>query len=186
MIHEGIPESIILEDDAILMKDFSDFALKNFPVQAYQKLTILHLYNQQYALKSTIRLNSEYALYKPFERFLGACSYYLTLTSARSLYDIALPVWTTSDWPMAIEKELGARGLEPPIVKQSDTLDSQIQFFKNRKTPIHIILGRLVIFPTYIFPSYFGSKWKSKYAWQALVKKVITKFIARRPISNHK
>ncbi|WP_084488038.1 glycosyltransferase family 25 protein [Cobetia crustatorum] len=176
LIMHNITEAIVLEDDAVLMEDFYEYAMKKFPLEAYQQLTILHVYKQQYATKVRININRKYSLYKPYRKFLGACAYYLSISDAKALYEASLPIWSTSDWPLKIENDLLARGVEPPLVQQSESLDSQIQRFKNRKTPMHVTAARLSIIPNLIYPSYFGSIWKSYYAWQAVIKRVSNKF----------
>ncbi|QWN35855.1 glycosyltransferase family 25 protein [Cobetia sp. 4B] len=184
MSKNDIKEAIVLEDDAIPVDDFSKFAKKEMPESAYCNITILHIYNQQYAIRKRIVLDNIYSLYTPYQRFLGACGYYIKLSAAEHLYNKALPVWSTSDWPIAIEKVFDAKGIEPPLVNQSNDFDSQIQTYKSRSIPMHVLLGRLFLIPTIIYPSYFGSRWKSLYAWQAVVRRIKVKFFARKPSSN--
>lgn len=87
----------------------------------------------------------------------------------------------TSDWPLDIAKELGAMGIEPAVVFQSEEFESQIQFFKGRKIPRSIILMRLLFFPTIFNPQKYGSPYKSLYAWQAIKRRLMVRLFARRP-----
>lgn len=184
MIDENLTDAIVIEDDAIIGSAFRSVALREmeFPKR---NLVILHVYKQQYAKKVTksehVKINDNYSLYSPYGRFSGACGYYVTKEAAQVLYDAAIPVWMTSDWPLDIAKELGAMGIEPAVVFHSEEFESQIQFFKGRKIPRSIILMRLLFFPTIFNPQKYGSPYKSLYAWQAIKRRLMVRLFARRP-----
>ncbi|WP_163560682.1 glycosyltransferase family 25 protein [Halomonas sp. NO4] len=186
IIDSGVRDAIILEDDAVLSGDFCHFARRIWKASPEVQLLILHAYRSQYVVKGSelelLGSGKKYHTYKPYMSFFGACGYYLKQEAAVKLYRAALPVWTTSDWPMDISKALGARGLEPPLVDQSARFDSQIQDYANRKIPFVIIIMRLLLFPTFINARLFGSPWKSLYAWRAVKRRFLVAIFARRPV----
>lgn len=193
MIQKGLSEAIILEDDAVISNGFAALANRRWLIPNDVHLFILHAYHRQYVKKGNRvkvwkapNAEGDRYLYDAYGRMLGTCSYYLDLYAAKKLYEAAIPIWTVADWPLNISSVLNAKGVEPPVVNQSEEFLSQIQAYKKRKIPIAIIIMRLFIIPTLMFPHKFGSPWKAVYAWGALKLKTKAFLFARQPRSEIK
>ena len=185
LVEERVEQAIVLEDDARLTPMFAEFARGGFPLPEAVGVVVLHCYRNQFARHDGGRdIAHGHRLYRPFGRLLGTCAYYVTRASASALYDAAVPIWRQADWPLPIADTLGARGLEPPIVHHDDGLPSTIQLFADRRIPLSIRLGRLLVFPAFVAPGTYGSQWKSKYAWDALFWKARAALFARRPATS--
>jgi glycosyl transferase family 25 len=181
LYEEGHISAIVLEDDAVLTEDFVDVALNKIAFPEEHQLIVFHCYANQFGeRKSFTAINEKHRLYRPFRRFFGTCGYYLTNEAAHRLYTAALPIWTQADWPLVIQDELNARGIEPAIVLHDEQFPSTIQLF-NRRIPIAVRIGRLLLVPTLLFPGTFGSYWKARYAWGAIFFKCSAVLFARRP-----
>lgn len=182
MIQQRIARAIILEDDVILTSTFNKLWETGFFASTNEKMLILHHHQGNWARRELRRVRpASPRCYRFHGRVMGAVAYFLQLDAAVQLYEAALPVWTTSDWPLDIGKTLGAKGIEPPLIKHNDEFESQVQQYANRRVPRHVRLMRLFVIPSLLFPKRFGGFMKSRYAWEAVFYRARMSFIARKP-----
>lgn len=181
MVDEGIKEAIILEDDAVLTKQFLS-VVNGCLEEVKAPLVVLHAYPRTWAKKGREKINGEFSLYEFLGRPLGTCGYYIRQSAAAELVTHALPVFTVPDWPTDISKKLDARGIDPACVLHGEDLfDTQIQIYANRRIPKFIKVMRLLVVPCVILPSKFGNIWKSLYAWQAISFHTKASLIGSKP-----
>lgn len=180
-LEEAFDDCIVLEDDARLTPAFARLARRDIDLPAGVDLVSLHYYRNQFVQRGRlVDLGNGFRVYRPFGRLLGTCAYYVTRRGAAELLKAGLPIWTQADWPLDPTRSLNGRGLEPPVVIHDEAFPSQLQEFASRSIPWPIRLARFAVLPTMLFPERFGSVWKARYAWAALIFKLRAYCFARR------
>lgn len=181
VLEEEFDDCIVLEDDARLTPAFARLARRDIDLPAGVDLVTLHYYRNQFVQRGRhADLGDGFRVYRPFGRLLGTCAYYVTRRGATELFRAGLPVWTQADWPVDPTRSLNGRGLEPPVVIHDEAFPSQLQEFASRSIPWPVRLARFAVLPTMLFPERFGSVWKARYAWAALIFKLRAYCFARR------
>lgn len=175
-------EAIILEDDAIISKNFVKLAKDP---QKFRDLDadILILFNhpKSYKLKGSAEASELGRLqFKFWGRVMGNVGYCISHRGAQILAESALPVRKHADWPIDIATEMKVVGVEPGMITHREAEMSRIQENGSRGVSTVKRIGRLLVLPSLCFPSYFGGWYKSKYIWMALYTKLRARRMAER------
>lgn len=112
ILKEGLPGAVVLEDDAILTPDFSDF------LQAGHHLTerlVLLDYASGHALPWHRKRAGRWLMYRPARRASLNTAYAISRQAAQDLLRAATPVSFLADWPVDLF-HAGARLVVPRVV----------------------------------------------------------------------
>lgn len=112
ILEEGLPGAVVLEDDAILTPDFSDFLQAGHHLA--EKLVLLD-YASGRALPWQRKRAGRWLMYRPARRASLNTAYALSRHGAQDLLQAATPVGFLADWPVDLF-HVGARLVVPRVV----------------------------------------------------------------------
>lgn len=154
----GIPEAIVIEDDAILNDDFPK-VVRELQRKAPKGPVLVKLEKEKEFKKNLLRridLDETYSLFRPIQGVYLTTIYYLNLKAARLLVQDAFPVFVPSDFFAYTCRRVELLNINKTLAIQDETQPSVIGTRNKRtKSPdslIQKLVRKTVLFVRFINP----------------------------------
>ena len=130
---DNIACAIVLEDDAIISDDFAQMVQQKVCEQSGKDFIYLyHLYARA-MIGTRSRFFDAYNTVKLAKTPNGAVAYYITLDTAKKLYDAVMPISWVSDWGVDIVGKFNCVAITPRIVKHPPMEKSHLEVSRTGK-----------------------------------------------------
>ena len=135
---QKIEHSIVLEDDAIIDKDFLELIQGRYLQNSNAKGVLLYHLFASAVMPFAKPFFAQYKLHRLAKTPLSTAGYYVTYDFAKTLFERSVPICTHADWPCDVAN-MGMQAIVPRIVCHPAIENSGIE--KNR-TAKKILFGK--------------------------------------------
>ena len=138
IVKQKIEHTIILEDDAIVDKDFLELIQGRYLQNSNAKGVFLYHLFASAVMPFAKPFFAQYKLHRLAKTPLSTAGYYVTYDFAKTLFGHSVPICTQADWPCDVAN-MGMQAIVPRIVRHPAIENSVIE--KNR-TAKKILFGK--------------------------------------------